>query len=289
MKTRSISWALALCLALTLVQPALAYATVRSGSTGGDVQTLQTMLNTVQGAGLTVDGIFGPRTEAAVLSFQSANGLAADGICGPRTWAALASLYEGASGLNDVPGCKMYFCEDGSGLCTSCATVTLLRRRQYVDGKGVTFNFGDVRVSMGADPSDIDQGVYKSLNFYATNLDVTWTDCYTCWRSPTTSYTTTPLTAAALGSTAAARKSSLVKLLDAHPEGVVLYSNGHAVAVTDYAVKSDGSYQFYACDPSVTSGGVSIRTPLENTYLYRKCGGSVDAIFRQIYRVWYIR
>lgn len=36
-----------------------------------------------------VDGVFGPRTEAAVRAFQSERGLAVDGIVGPRTWAAL--------------------------------------------------------------------------------------------------------------------------------------------------------------------------------------------------------
>lgn len=36
-----------------------------------------------------VDGIYGPKTEAAVRSFQRAMGLDTDGICGSKTWAAL--------------------------------------------------------------------------------------------------------------------------------------------------------------------------------------------------------
>lgn len=35
---------------------------------------------------LTADAIYGPRTKAAVVAFQSAVGLVADGICGPKTW-----------------------------------------------------------------------------------------------------------------------------------------------------------------------------------------------------------
>jgi len=39
--------------------------------------------------GVAADGVFGPKTEAAVRDFQRAQGLAPDGIVGPKTWAAL--------------------------------------------------------------------------------------------------------------------------------------------------------------------------------------------------------
>jgi peptidoglycan hydrolase-like protein with peptidoglycan-binding domain len=41
--------------------------------------------------GLAVDGIFGPKTDAAVRGFQDALGIAVDGIVGPVTWRALVS------------------------------------------------------------------------------------------------------------------------------------------------------------------------------------------------------
>lgn len=49
---------------------------------------LQHLLNT-EGYKVTIDGEFGPRTEAAVKMLQKANKLEEDGICGPNTWAVL--------------------------------------------------------------------------------------------------------------------------------------------------------------------------------------------------------
>ncbi len=62
--------------------------TVDYGSCGPAVSLLQTELNN-RGCHLTVDGQFGPRTEAALIHFQQGHGLVADGIAGPKTWRAL--------------------------------------------------------------------------------------------------------------------------------------------------------------------------------------------------------
>ncbi len=51
--------------------------------TGEDVKELQRHLN------IPPDGVFGPGTEAAVISFQKSKGLTADGIVGFTTWAAV--------------------------------------------------------------------------------------------------------------------------------------------------------------------------------------------------------
>lgn len=65
--------------------------TLRQGSTGQHVRTLQERLNARvhPSPGLTVDGIFGPKTRAAVVAFQGQNWLDPDGIVGPITHAAL--------------------------------------------------------------------------------------------------------------------------------------------------------------------------------------------------------
>ncbi|MFE9955624.1 peptidoglycan-binding protein [Micromonospora sp. NPDC005299] len=63
--------------------------TLRQGSRGAAVTTLQTRLTALRYDVGGVDGIFGPSTHHAVVAFQKVNGLARDGIVGPRTWAAL--------------------------------------------------------------------------------------------------------------------------------------------------------------------------------------------------------
>ncbi|MBQ7890124.1 MAG: peptidoglycan-binding protein [Erysipelotrichaceae bacterium] len=64
---------------------------VRYGDRGQNVIRIQSALNSINESNgtlmtLTVDGIFGSRTEEAVFAFQRNNGLAVDGIVGPATW-----------------------------------------------------------------------------------------------------------------------------------------------------------------------------------------------------------
>ena len=53
---------------------------LKLGSKSDEVKIVQKKL------GLTVDGIFGPKTESAVKEFQKKNGIYPDGIIGPKTW-----------------------------------------------------------------------------------------------------------------------------------------------------------------------------------------------------------
>ena len=59
----------------------------RGGS--DQVRAVQRRLQTADQRPGPVDGVFGPRTEAAVIRFQSKTGLAADGVVGQNTWRAL--------------------------------------------------------------------------------------------------------------------------------------------------------------------------------------------------------
>jgi peptidoglycan hydrolase-like protein with peptidoglycan-binding domain len=62
---------------------------VNQGDHGPAVRAVQVILKQKIGVGLDVDGIFGPQTRAAVMSFQNYWGLAKDGIVGPNTWRQL--------------------------------------------------------------------------------------------------------------------------------------------------------------------------------------------------------
>ena len=73
-------------------QVTLSLPILRKGQHAGEppVERLQFMLNFVKGTDdLDVDGIFGPKTEAAVRDFQHNENLSVDGIVGTQTWTTL--------------------------------------------------------------------------------------------------------------------------------------------------------------------------------------------------------
>lgn len=81
---------------------------LRQGSTGLDVQTIQTYLNRIRRnypaipAITDEPGVFGNSTKAAVTKFQSIFQLAADGIVGKATWYKISQLYTAVTRLSEL-------------------------------------------------------------------------------------------------------------------------------------------------------------------------------------------
>ena len=81
---------------------------LRTGSTGLDVQTIQTYLGRIRRnypaipAITDETGVFGESTKAAVAKFQSIFSLAPDGIVGKATWNKLSYLYTAVTRLTDL-------------------------------------------------------------------------------------------------------------------------------------------------------------------------------------------
>ena len=83
-------------------------APLRVGSSGLDVQTIQTYLNRIRRnypaiPAITDEaGTFGDSTKNAVTRFQSIFGLSPDGIVGKSTWYKLSSLYTAVTRLSEL-------------------------------------------------------------------------------------------------------------------------------------------------------------------------------------------
>ena len=83
--------------------------TLRQGSRGQDVITLQYLLNVISEyypriPNIAQDGIFGSGTRQAVIAFQNQMQLSPDGIVGARTWNALYDTYLGIKDNITSPG-----------------------------------------------------------------------------------------------------------------------------------------------------------------------------------------
>lgn len=70
---------------------------LKQGSTGQTIKTIQARLKAWGYYTGNVDGIYGPKTAAAVRYFQSRNGLVADGIVGSKTAAAIGISLQSTS------------------------------------------------------------------------------------------------------------------------------------------------------------------------------------------------
>jgi hypothetical protein len=89
------------------------------------VQSTDTVRALQQKLGVSADGVYGPKTRAAVKRFQRAQGLTADGVAGPQTLAAL--------GVSAAPKAKE--ADDSSAAASSGdAAATLQRIAQCESG-----------------------------------------------------------------------------------------------------------------------------------------------------------
>lgn len=62
---------------------------LKEGSKGPEVKTLQVLLYSKGFNCGTADGVFGPKTDAALRNFQKARGLKVDGVCGKCSWTSI--------------------------------------------------------------------------------------------------------------------------------------------------------------------------------------------------------
>ena len=100
-------------------------AILRHGSRGDPVKELQSALNlrTKPSPNLAEDGVFGPNTRRAVLTFQKHHWLVEDGEVGPCTWAALREkeVYTILHNVTRVP-------QQDPSACWLAATSMLLKQ-----------------------------------------------------------------------------------------------------------------------------------------------------------------
>ncbi len=153
---------------LSVSMPAAALAnwpTVRLNDSGPNVKTVQHLLRH-RGSTITTDGAFGPATESAVKSFQSANGLTADGVVGPNTWSKLVVTVDVGSTGEAVRGLQVQLNKHGYssvlvdgvyGNATSSA-VTDFKSKHFLTG-GTTVGPTTWQELTGSNPSS---GTWKT-------------------------------------------------------------------------------------------------------------------------------
>ncbi|HKJ12711.1 MAG TPA: NlpC/P60 family protein [Ornithinimicrobium sp.] len=125
----------------TLPTTPSSFSTVRWGARGGSVNTIQRIVGT------EVDGIFGPKTHAAVKRWQGRNGLVQDGIVGPRTSAAM-DLSSSSSGDRSSSSASRSSSRSSSGVLGYAAQYT-----------GIMYSYG------GSTPAGFDCSGYTSYVF----------------------------------------------------------------------------------------------------------------------------
>ena len=133
------------------------YSLSKYGSTGNEVKQIQKKLKNWGYYDGNVDGIYGSKTVSAVKKFQRKNGLTVDGITGPKTLAALG-IQASSSG--------------GSTSSSNSSNLNLLSRLVYSEARGEPYK-GQVavaavvlnRVAHSSFPNTLSGVIYQSGAF----------------------------------------------------------------------------------------------------------------------------
>lgn len=112
---------------------------LKVGSTGESVRSLQTRLIELSFLTGRADGTYGSKTEAAVRSFQTANGLTADGIAGTKTQTA---IYAGSAAAIPTGNTSGVLKRDSQGEDVK-QLQTQLKSLKFYTGS-ITGNFGSL-------------------------------------------------------------------------------------------------------------------------------------------------
>ncbi|MBR1868199.1 MAG: spore cortex-lytic enzyme [Clostridia bacterium] len=134
--------------------------TLKQGSSGQTVKTLQTKLKKWGYYTGSIDGIYGKNTKNAVIYFQRKNGLVADGIAGPKTLAAMGISAGSATSTTT------------SGGSYTSADTNLLAKLIYAEARGEPYT-GQVavgavvlnRVKSSSFPNTISGVIYQPYAF----------------------------------------------------------------------------------------------------------------------------
>lgn len=132
--------------------------TLRWGSRGGAVKTVQRIVGT------DVDGIFGPKTHAAVQRWQARHGLVADGIVGPitsRHMGLRSSTQERQQTSASRTSASSSRLSGGtSGASGTVGSAVLAHAAQYT---GIAYQYGGSSPATGFDCSGYTQYVFSKV------------------------------------------------------------------------------------------------------------------------------
>ena len=152
-----------ICTSLYLFKNSEVEALSKYGSRGSEVTQIQTKLKRWGYYSRNVDGIYGSQTVAAVKKFQKKNGLTVDGIAGKNTLAAMG-IYNSSNSSSS------------SGTSSNSSNVNLLARLIHGEARGEPYTgkvaVGAVvlnRVKSSSFPNTIAGVIYQSGAFDAVS------------------------------------------------------------------------------------------------------------------------